>query len=72
MLQTVNLESLSAKIFGQFLTFIQKKVREVNERPSYIPKSKIPKDLPINDDDEDVHIGEPSESLTGLNTLLAR
>lgn len=42
MIQTVNLESLSGKVFGQFLTFIQKKVRWVNEQPSYIPKSKIP------------------------------
>ena len=70
MIQTVNLESLSGKIFGQFLTFIQKKVRWVNEQPSYIPKSKIPKDQAAKN--EESNLVTVSKSITDLQAELVR
>ena len=41
MKQSVDLESLSTKIFGQFLNFVSKKVQDVSGRPCYLPKSKM-------------------------------
>ena len=49
MKQTVNLDSLSTKIYGQFYNFLSQKVRVESEAPSYMPKSKLSKELSLNE-----------------------
>ena len=63
MKDTVDLEPLSTKLFGQFQTFIQKKVRVVSQKPCYTPKSQMQRF-------EQSYVAEESKDLAPLSTLV--
>ena len=49
MNQTINIDSLSTKIYGQFYNFLSQKVRIESEAPSYLSKSKLVKEKSLNE-----------------------
>lgn len=78
MNQTVNLDSLSTKIYGQFYNFLSQKVRVESEAPSYISKSRLSKEKSLNEtmikrlnDTEEVKGNQLNESSTN-NSMISK
>ena len=72
MHKTINLESLSTRVYGELFNYIKNKVNQINDQPSYIPKSKLLKEAKKTDADADVIVEEVKRDLSFEDSVDAK